>query len=89
MKHLNINVYGTVQGVYFRDSTKAVADQLSITGFIKNMPDGSVYIEAEGDEFSLEQLLEWCNDGPDRAVVDRVDHTESELKYFNNFIVNR
>jgi acylphosphatase len=49
MKHWNIKVTGKVQGVFFRASTKAVADQLGVKGFVKNLSDGSVYIEAAGD----------------------------------------
>jgi acylphosphatase len=57
MKHWNIKVTGKVQGVFFRASTKAVADQLGVKGFVKNLSDGSVYIEAEGDEFALEYFF--------------------------------
>ncbi|HNU41845.1 MAG TPA: acylphosphatase, partial [Cyclobacteriaceae bacterium] len=45
--HINILVTGTVQGVYYRASTKQKADELGIKGFVRNQPDGSVYIEAE------------------------------------------
>ena len=87
MKHLNIIVEGKVQGVFFRAATKAVADQLSVKGFVKNQADGSVYIEAEGDDFSLETLIEWCNKGPERAVVEKVTASEAELKNYRNFEV--
>jgi acylphosphatase len=87
MKHLNITVHGKVQGVFFRASTKAVADQLSIKGFVKNQADGSVYIEAEGDDFSLDSFVEWCNEGPDNAIVEKVDTTEGEVKNYRNFEV--
>jgi len=85
MKHLDIKISGTVQGVFFRASTKAVADQLSIKGIIKNQEDGSVYIEAEGNAYSLEMFLDWCNEGPEKAVVDNVIQSESELKNYRNF----
>jgi acylphosphatase len=48
MKHINIKITGKVQGVFFRASTKAVADQIGVKGFVKNEKDGSVYVEAEG-----------------------------------------
>ncbi|MFD2161804.1 acylphosphatase [Paradesertivirga mongoliensis] len=85
MKHLNIVVGGKVQGVSFRISTKAVADQLSVKGFVKNTPDGSVYIEAEGDDFSLESFLEWCHEGPLQASVQKVEVVEGEVKNYRNF----
>lgn len=88
MKHINIKVTGKVQGVYFRATTKAVADQLGIKGFVLNQKDGSVYIEAEGDKFALDSLLEFCNEGPDRAEVEQVEVEESpDMKGFKNFEV--
>lgn len=88
MKHLNIKVKGKVQGVYFRATTKAVADQLGVKGFVCNQPDGSVYIEAEGDKFALDSLLEFCHEGPDRAEVETVEIEEShDLRSFKNFEV--
>lgn len=87
MKHLNITVHGKVHGVFYRASTKAVADQLGIKGRVKNMKDGTVYIEAEGDEFSLETFLEWCHEGPEKAVVEKVDTQEGEIKNYRNFEV--
>jgi acylphosphatase len=85
MKHLNITVNGNVQGVSFRISTKAVADQLQVKGLVKNLPNGSVYIEAEGDDFSLETFLEWCNEGPLQASVQKVEVIEGEVKNYRNF----
>lgn len=87
MKHLNIQVFGKVQGVYYRLTTKAVADQLGVKGFVLNRPDGSVYLEAEGDDFSLEALLEFCHEGPERAEVSEVKTTEGPVQGFKNFEV--
>lgn len=85
MKHLNIRVLGVVQGVYYRVTAKAVADQLGVKGVVANMTDGSVYIEAEGDAFSLESFLEFCNEGPDRAEVEKVSVEEGDLRGYRNF----
>jgi acylphosphatase len=88
MKHINIKVKGKVQGVYFRATTKAVADQLGAKGFVVNLKDGSVYIEAEGDSFALDALVEFCHEGPDRAEIDTVEVEEiAEIKGFKNFEV--
>ena len=77
-----------LQGVYYRATTKAVADQLGIKGFVMNQPDGSVYIEAEGDDFALESLIEFCEEGPDRAEVDSVEVERlDQTKGFKNFEV--
>lgn len=89
MKHLNIQVFGTVQRVYYRLTCKAVADQLGVKGFAMNRPDGSVYIEAEGDDFALESLLEFCAEGPDRAEVTEVKSEEGALQGYKNFEVIR
>lgn len=89
MKHLDIRVIGKVQGVFYRDTSKAVADQLGVKGIIRNEPDGTVTIEAEGDDFSLELFLEFCHKGSDKADVERVEVNESALKNYRNFEVIR
>lgn len=89
-KHLKIRVTGKVQGVWFRDSTKAVANQLGITGFVRNEPDGSVYIEAEGNPLEMRQFVEWCHEGPDRAKVEGVETVEQDrLEGFRDFVVRK
>jgi acylphosphatase len=88
-QHLNIRVEGKVQGVFFRASTKAVADQLGVTGYVCNKQDGSVYIEAEAEPVMLEQFLDWCHKGPDRAEVKKVETSEGPLQQFINFIVKK
>jgi len=87
MQHLNITIKGKVQGVMFRASTKAVADQLGIKGNVRNLPNGDVFIEAEGDKMSLELFLEFCHEGPEHAEVDSVESNEGELKNYRNFEV--
>lgn len=89
MKHLDIIITGKVQGVFFRSTSKAVADQLGIKGTARNRPDGTVFIEAEGDDFSLELFLEFCHKGSDRAVVENVSSSEAELKNYVNFEIKR
>ncbi|MEJ5961381.1 acylphosphatase [Pedobacter immunditicola] len=87
MKHIDIKVTGKVQGVSFRAVTKMVADQMGVRGIIRNESDGSVFIEAEGDEVSLDVFLEWCHDGPDRAVVELVTVNPGTVKNYQNFEV--
>lgn len=87
MKHINIKVTGKVQGVFFRASTKAVADQMGIKGLVKNEKDGSVYIEAEGDETILAMFIDWCNEGPDKSLVENVAVEDGEVKNYRNFEV--
>ena len=82
-KRITINVYGRVQGVFFRYTTRKVARKLGLLGRVKNMADGSVYIEAEGPEDRLNKLLEFSRKGPPQARVEKVDFeiTESKSQY--------
>jgi acylphosphatase len=89
IKHLNIHVYGKVQGVFYRVTAMETANKFNLKGFARNEKDGSVYIEAEGDEAVLEKFVEWCNEGPPRASVERVITEESDLKNYSNFVVQR
>ena len=68
-----LKVYGRVQGVGFRYYTQKRAGELGITGFVKNRPDGSVYIEAEGEEDKLELFINWCEVGPPWAHVTKLE----------------
>jgi acylphosphatase len=89
MRHYNIKVKGKVQGVSFRFSTHAQALKLGLTGLVKNMPDGSVFIEAEGKEDAINRLIEWCYVGPPRSKVMEVDAVESEVKGYRTFELKR
>lgn len=85
VKHLNIKITGKVQGVGFRETTKIIANQMSVNGIIRNEADGSVYVEAEADDIFLEEFVNWCNEGPDRSRVENVEVSEGELKNYRNF----
>lgn len=85
MKHYNITVTGTVQGVFFRDSTREKARELEVFGFVKNQKDGSVYIEVEGDDEQLKSFTNWLWQGPEKAQVADVKMAEGELQNFTNF----
>ena len=89
VKHFNIRVCGVVQGVFFRASARSHAQAMDISGFARNEKDGSVYIEAEGEEENLIQFIEWCHRGPERAEVTRVEVEESGFKNLPPFEVNR
>ena len=65
-------IKGRVQGVFFRDSTRRVAESLGITGHAITLPDGDVEVLACGDLSSLDRLGEWLNSGPPHARVDDV-----------------
>ncbi len=87
-KHFAIKITGKVQGVFFRHEAKQLCEGIGVTGFVRNEPDGSVYIEAEGPEDTLRALVSWCYDGTDGAQVDHVEVREGELQNFKNFFIN-
>ncbi|MBI3501712.1 MAG: acylphosphatase [Bacteroidetes bacterium] len=89
MKHYNIIVTGKVQGVFFRQSAMEIANQSGVKGFVRNEPNGNVFIEAEGEEEQLKKLIDWCKKGPTRAIVSEVKISESELKNFSSFEIRR
>ena len=73
MKAFKATVSGEVQGVWFRDSTQEEAIKLKVTGWVKNIPGGMVYLEAEGEENNLKSLERWIHIGSPHSRVDRVD----------------
>lgn len=74
MLHLTIKIHGNVQGVNFRYYTMKKARDLGIAGFVKNEPDGAVYVKAEGERGALDEFLKWCRQGPAYANVDKVEY---------------
>ncbi len=86
-KHYEIRVHGRVQGVFFRASTQEKAHELGIKGFVRNEPDGSVYIEAEGEEEALNRFVDWCHYGPSAASVEKVESEEGSFSNFQRFEV--
>lgn len=85
VKHWNIQVWGEVQGVFFRYSAKEKAEELHLTGFAHNERDGSVYIEVEGAEEGLREFAEWCKKGPENAQVRKIETEGAESKHFADF----
>ena len=67
-----IHITGMVQGVGFRHNAASEARYLGIKGFVKNLADGSVYIEAEGSVDQLKTFIEWCHKGPRFGFVESV-----------------
>jgi acylphosphatase len=89
MKHLNITVSGKVQGVFYRAFTQKEAQRLQLKGFVRNQPNGDVYIEAEGAEAVLQEFINWCKTGSPLSIVKGVDVQEGDLKRFVEFKIDR
>lgn len=84
-KAVIIKVTGKVQGVFYRLSALEKAKELEISGFARNEKDGSVYIEAEGDENLLHDFIAWCQRGPSAAKVEKTDVSDTLLKNYSGF----
>jgi len=78
-------VTGRVQGVFFRASTRDVAVELSLTGYAKNMPDGSVEVLSCGSIDALGKLAAWLQEGPRMAIVNNVDEESLPYREFDRF----
>jgi len=73
MKRAHVFISGRVQGVWFRASTRDKAEELSLNGWVRNLPDGRVEAVFEGDDKAVDEMVEWCHYGPPMARVDTVD----------------
>lgn len=89
MKAVTIKVVGKVQGVWFRASTKAKAEELNLNGEVKNMQDGSVFVRAEGNEDDIQTFINWCKIGPEMATVNKIIITNTMAKQFTDFNIVR
>jgi len=87
VKNVSIRIHGRVQGVGFRYHTQQVAREHNISGMVKNMIDGSVYIEASGREPDLDRFVDWCKNGPRWAYVESVEVLEMADKGYSGFRV--
>jgi acylphosphatase len=89
MKTVSILIAGRVQGVGFRYFIKEKAEKLGIKGFVKNMPDGMVYIEAQADETILNEFIKFCRTGPYYAIVKQTLINDIPYKNFSCFEIIR
>ncbi|MEW5736281.1 MAG: acylphosphatase [Thermodesulfobacteriota bacterium] len=76
MLRVRARIRGRVQGVWFRAETKKAAVARNLSGWVRNMPDGSVEAVFEGEKPNVESVLEWCKKGPPLARVSAVDVTD-------------
>lgn len=89
MKSVKIEVTGIVQGVGFRFTVVRQAHLLNVVGSVTNRPDGSVYIEAKGDNVAIKQFIQFIKDGPTPfAKINDVQVTETSFKNHQRFTIN-
>ncbi len=81
---------GRVQGVFFRKSTQGKAQELGLTGYVKNLPSNQVEIIAQGDQEKIDQLIDWAKEGPNQAKVEDITCQKVDLdQSFTQFKIVR
>ena len=87
---VHVFISGKVQGVFFRSSTKDMAEELGLSGWVRNLPDGRVEAVFEGEEKKVEKMVEWCRKGPEYAIVTGVEMIPEPYKgEFSGFLLRR
>jgi acylphosphatase len=87
MVRRRVVVHGRVQGVFFRDSTRRLAQQHGVAGWIANRADGTVEALFEGEENAVERLVRYVQEGPRGADVERVEVSDEEPEGLSGFSV--
>jgi acylphosphatase len=83
----HVFVSGRVQGVAFRDATRSQAEQLGLSGWVRNTQDGQVEAVFEGDPDTVQQMIEWCKSGPSSADVEDVSVDNEQPEGLSGFEV--
>jgi acylphosphatase len=83
----HVLVSGRVQGVSFRDATRSQAEQLGLSGWVRNTQDGRVEAVFEGDTDTVRQMIDWCESGPSSANVEDVSVENEQPEGLSGFEV--
>lgn len=84
-KSVNLRVFGRVQGVFFRAFTQKQALKIGIKGYVKNMPDESVEVNAVAEPEKLKEFISMLRKGPPQAIVERIEEKPGEKEQYNSF----
>jgi acylphosphatase len=84
---VRMRISGRVQGVYYRDSCRQMAQRLGVAGWVRNLRDGTVEVVAEGPRHDVGALAAWCRNGPPRAEVSGVEIVDEEPEGLQGFRV--
>ena len=87
MSAIHCHVHGQVQGVGYRWSSQQQAQQLGVTGWVRNLPGGQVEVWAEGADDAVQALADWCRQGPRWARVDQLDVRPATARGYDAFEV--
>ncbi|MGW8376960.1 acylphosphatase [Streptomyces sp. ODS28] len=82
-----VTATGRVQGVYFRDTCRTVAEEQGVRGWVRNLPDGSVEAHFEGEPEAVDRLVDWARQGPPAARVDEVRTADAAPEGLSGFEV--
>lgn len=85
----HVFVSGEVQGVFYRATTRERATEAGVDGWVKNLADGRVEAVFEGPEDAVEEMVQWCHQGSDRARVDDVEVSYEEPEGLDSFEIHR
>ncbi len=88
MKCIHLIVSGKVQGVFFRDSTRIKANELELTGYVRNLSNGNVEVVAQGDGDKINKLVEFIKNNPGHSKVKDVKIKDKELEQFKEFEIS-
>lgn len=80
-------VEGRVQGVWFRESARQIAEGSGLAGWVRNLADGRVEAVFEGDPEAVDRAVEWCRTGPERALVTGVQVSEERPAALSGFAI--
>jgi acylphosphatase len=83
-----VTVHGRVQGVFFRDTARRMAQSRGLGGWVRNAPEGTVEAVFEGDAEAVDSMVRWCSQGPRGAVVERVEVTDEEPEGLTDFRIS-
>ena len=83
----HVFVSGRVQGVSFRDATRSQAEQIGLSGWVRNTQDGRVEAVFEGEPDALRQMIDWCESGPSSAGVEDVSVENEQPEGLSGFEV--
>lgn len=89
VKNYRIQVVGKVQGVWFRKYTQEAAVAYTLVGSVRNEKDGSVFVEAQGEEENLKSFIAWLYKGSPLSKVKEVTWEEGSLQHFTRFDISR
>ena len=89
MATVHLRIEGKVQGVFYRATARDVAQSLDLRGWVKNTAEGHVEAIASGGEKAVQEFIEWCKRGPEKAVVANVWVTAIDEQSFPDFKIVR